>query len=144
MQTQVTGLVQGVYDFELRATDNNGGTGIDTVRITVNAAPYAIPSINAGNGQTITLPASTVSLTSVFSITGASFKSLQWSKTKTPAQQAKRVVWIGSSTLAGTGATTEDSAVVWRVGNYYTRIGVMSSWLNMAVGGSNIFHVLRV
>ena len=37
--TTVTGLVQGVYQFQLKVTDNNGATALDTVQITVNAAP---------------------------------------------------------------------------------------------------------
>ncbi|MBI5371560.1 MAG: hypothetical protein HZA79_05995 [Sphingobacteriales bacterium] len=35
LQTQVTGLVAGTYLFRLAATDNNGGTGADTVIILV-------------------------------------------------------------------------------------------------------------
>ena len=34
--TTATGLVQGTYEFSLRATDNRGATGSATVRITVN------------------------------------------------------------------------------------------------------------
>jgi hypothetical protein len=36
--TSVTGLVQGVYKFELKVTDNNGAAGKDTMQVTVNAA----------------------------------------------------------------------------------------------------------
>jgi hypothetical protein len=140
LQTSVTGLTQGIYDFELSVTDNDGGTGKDTVRITVNAGAYNIPITNASNGQTITFPASSVSVNATYTITGATLKNLRWSKTKVPGQQGKKVVWIGSSTLAGTGATTQDSAIVWRVGNYYSRMGLISSWVNLAVGGSNIYH----
>ena len=41
--TIVTGLTQGVYQFLLTVTDNNGATGSDTVQVTVNPAassPY--------------------------------------------------------------------------------------------------------
>jgi hypothetical protein len=34
----LTNLVEGTYVFQLQVTDNNGGTGTDTVQITVNAA----------------------------------------------------------------------------------------------------------
>ena len=60
--TTVTGLVQGVYQFELKVTDNNGATARDTMQVTVNAAPTSPPTANAGADQTITLPTNTVSL----------------------------------------------------------------------------------
>src|ERR1019366_3246245 len=34
--TSVTGMVQGVYQFQLKVTDNNGATDLDTLQITVN------------------------------------------------------------------------------------------------------------
>ena len=36
--TDITGLVQGVYQFQLQVTDNNGATATDVMSITVNAA----------------------------------------------------------------------------------------------------------
>ena len=36
--TDITGLVQGVYQFQLQVTDNNGATATDVISITVNAA----------------------------------------------------------------------------------------------------------
>jgi hypothetical protein len=41
--TDVSGLEQGVYEFELRVTDNNGAIGRDTVKVTVNAAANTPP-----------------------------------------------------------------------------------------------------
>ena len=53
--TSVTGLVLGVYKFELRVTDNNGAFGRDTMQVTVNPAAGNTPPIaNAGPDQTIT------------------------------------------------------------------------------------------
>lgn len=47
--TSVTGLTQGVYQFELRVTDNGGAFGRDTVQVTVNPAASNIPPVaNAG------------------------------------------------------------------------------------------------
>ena len=56
--TSVTGLVQGVYKFELKVTDNNGAAGFDTMQVTVNAAAIINlpPTANAGVDQTITEP----------------------------------------------------------------------------------------
>lgn len=137
-QTTVTNLAQGVYGFALRVTDNQGGIGRDTVLVTVSA--YSIPLTDASAAQTITHPVSSVTVTSAYTLAGASLKNIRWSKTKVPGHVSKKVVWIGSSTVAGTGATTQDSAVVWRVGNYYRNMGVMSSWLNLGVSGANVFQ----
>jgi hypothetical protein len=57
--TNVSGLIAGVYVFQLQATDNLGLSGTATVTITVNAQNFA-PVVSAGANQTITLPTSTV------------------------------------------------------------------------------------
>ncbi len=139
-QTGITNLVQGVYQFELLVTDNLGAIGKDTVSITVNTVTYGIPLIDASANQTIVSPASSASVTSSYTLRGATLKNLKWTKASVPNQSLKKVVWIGSSTLLGAGATTEDSAIVWRVGNHYTRMGIMSSWSNLGVSGANVFE----
>ena len=53
--TTVTGLIAGVYQYELTVTDNQGATGSDTVQITVIAGNIK-PKANAGPDQIITLP----------------------------------------------------------------------------------------
>ena len=60
--TTVSNLVQGVYVFELKVTDNNGASDMDTIRVTVNAeVKINIPPVaNAGNDKTIVLPVNTV------------------------------------------------------------------------------------
>ena len=57
VSTTVTGLIQGVYVFQLSV---NGGVSNSQVTVTVNAAPP--PTANAGTNQTITLPASSATL----------------------------------------------------------------------------------
>jgi hypothetical protein len=57
VSTTVTGLVQGTYVFQLSV---NGGVSSSQVTITVNPAPP--PTANAGSNQTISLPASSVTL----------------------------------------------------------------------------------
>jgi len=56
--TEVNNLVAGTYTFELTVTDNRGGTGSATVRVTVNPAVVAnaAPIAVAGNDQVISLP----------------------------------------------------------------------------------------
>lgn len=62
--TAINNLVQGVYIFQLKVTDNSGGTDTDTVQVTVNAAPANIlPVSNAGVDKAIQLPVNSVSLT---------------------------------------------------------------------------------
>lgn len=59
--TTVTGLSAGTYIFQLTATDNEGGQGIDQVTVTVLSANLP-PIANAGVDKSITLPTNTVQL----------------------------------------------------------------------------------
>ena len=45
LNTAVTGLVQGVYKFELKVTDDNGASTKDTVQVTVNPAAVTPPHV---------------------------------------------------------------------------------------------------
>ena len=60
--TDVTGLVQGTYQFQLTVTDNNGATATDVVLVTVNAAINISPNATAGTDQIIALPLNTITL----------------------------------------------------------------------------------
>jgi hypothetical protein len=57
-------LVQGIYQFELKVTDDKGASAKDTVQVTVNAASTTnLPPVAcAGQDQTITLPVNSVML----------------------------------------------------------------------------------
>ncbi len=88
LNTAVTGLVQGVYKFELKVTDNIGATASDTVQITVNpaAAPPNVPPVaNAGADQTITLPVNNVNLSGTASDSDGSLASFAWTKIAGPS-----------------------------------------------------------
>ena len=45
----VTGLTQGVYQFQLNATDNSAATTADTMQITVDASGNLLPAVNPAN-----------------------------------------------------------------------------------------------
>lgn len=60
----VKNLVQGVYQFELKVTDNGGLSSTDTIQIKVTdpSQPNRPPVANAGTDQTITLPTNSITL----------------------------------------------------------------------------------
>src|SRR5450759_4926064 len=96
--TSVTGMVKGVYKFELKVTDNNGPTGRDTMQVTVNAAGNISPTANAGADQSITLPTSTVTLSGSGTDADGSISSYNWTKISGPS--------TGTITNANSAATT--------------------------------------
>jgi Domain of unknown function (DUF4082)/Bacterial Ig domain/Secretion system C-terminal sorting domain len=77
VSTTVTGLIQGVYVFQLSI---NSGASTSQVTVTVNPAPP--PAANAGSNQTIMLPASSVTLDGSGS-TG-SISSYAWTRVSGP------------------------------------------------------------
>ncbi len=87
LQTAVTNLVQGVYQFEFRVTDNAGGVGKATVTVTVNAAPVNQPPVaNAGSNIAITLPTNSVSLAGSGTDADGTIVGYNWTKISGPAQ----------------------------------------------------------
>lgn len=126
-QTTVSGLVQGIYLFELKVTDNKGATGKDTVKITVNAQPVNLPPVaNAGADQTITLPTSTVTLTGSGTDPDGTVVSYLWTKIGgsnctivTPGAAQTQVKNLGQGNYSfelkvtdNKGATGKDTVVV--------------------------------
>lgn len=101
-QTLVSNLVQGVYRFELRVTDNLGAIGRDTVQVTVNSNnPNEIPVANAGSDQTITLPESSTNLDGSASFDpDGTVLTYQWSFITGPTQPV-----IGTPNLAQTSVS---------------------------------------
>ena len=83
--TSVTGLIQGIYKFELKVTDNSGATARDTMQVTVNPHPNQAPVPNAGLDQTITLPVNTVTLSGSGSDGDGTIVSYVWTKISGPA-----------------------------------------------------------
>lgn len=53
VQTQVTNLVQGIYQFELKVTDAGGLFDKDTVQLIVNTQPTTLPACDNSNRPTM-------------------------------------------------------------------------------------------
>ena len=68
----LSGLVEGVYTFELTVTDNRGASTVAQVKVTVlKAAPNELPVADAGVDQTITLPVSNTKSTASVKLDGS-------------------------------------------------------------------------
>jgi hypothetical protein len=84
----VNGLVQGVYQFELTATDNSNGTGKSTIQVTVNAAPNQSPAANAGSDLQISMPTDTATLAGAGTDPDGTIASYKWAKISGPVQSS--------------------------------------------------------
>jgi hypothetical protein len=86
-QTVINNLVQGVYEFELRAVDNAGASGVDRVTVTVDPAalPNQAPHANAGAHLNITLPQNSVNLSGSGTDIDGFIQTYKWSKIEGPA-----------------------------------------------------------
>lgn len=82
--TTITGLVQGVYQFQLTVTDNLGATATDVMQVTVNAGANTAPTANAGSDKAITLPTSTTTLTGSGSDADGSITKYNWTVVSGP------------------------------------------------------------
>lgn len=83
--TNISGLVQGVYQFELKVTDDKGAVGKDTVQIIVKADANIPPTASAGSDKTITLPTNTVSLSGSGTDKDGTIVSYSWTKISGPS-----------------------------------------------------------
>ncbi len=87
-QTTVTNLVAGVYSFELKAVDNEGGSDKDTVIVLVNAClplPNIPPAALAGNDTTNTLPKDSITLSGNGTDLDGTIAHYNWSKISGPS-----------------------------------------------------------
>ncbi len=83
-----SGLLQGVYAYQLTVTDNAGGIAKDTVLVTVSTAiPPAniLPIANAGSDIYITLPVNTTTLAGSGTDADGTIASYNWVKITGPA-----------------------------------------------------------
>ena len=99
--SNVSGLVEGVYLFELTVTDDKGAVGKDTVQITVNAAANIPPTANAGGDKTITLPTNSVSLSGNGTDADGTISSYSWTKISGPSAFSIKNASSPTSEVAG-------------------------------------------
>ncbi len=102
-QTTVTGLVQGVYIFQLKVTDNSGVTATDQTQVTVNPAVVVpgTPSANAGSDQTITLPTNSVSLSGSGAETNGTIVGYAWTQVSGPSTATITTSGQAQTTVTG-------------------------------------------
>jgi Right handed beta helix region/Secretion system C-terminal sorting domain len=85
--TVVNGMVQGIYQYKLTVTDNEGLIGVDTLLVTVLPAPpppNQPPTANAGNDQTITLPNTSINMDGLGYDTDGTIAAYKWTKISGP------------------------------------------------------------
>src|SRR5690606_30267671 len=82
--TNVSGLIQGVYEFEFTVTDNKGASAKSTVKVTVNPAANIPPTANAGTDKSITLPTNNVTLSGIGTDEDGTITSYKWIKISGP------------------------------------------------------------
>jgi hypothetical protein len=110
--TTITGLVQGVYQFRVVVTDNNGLTGTDTVQVTVNAAANLAPTVDAGANRSLTLPTNSLNVTATAADSDGNIASFLWVK----------VTGTGGTIVSPTSASTNITGLV--AGTYLFRVTV--------------------
>lgn len=98
--TSVTGLLAGIYKFELKVTDNNGATDTDTMQVIV-FAPNIPPVANAGLDQSITLPTNTANLIGSGSDVDGTITAYRWTKISGPAAGTITNAAAASTTVTG-------------------------------------------
>jgi predicted esterase len=85
-QTQITGLADGNYTFEIQITDIQTGSRTDTIAIAVNLANNVPPVITTTGNKSITLPTNSVAIGGTVSDADGTIAQVQWVKVSGPSQ----------------------------------------------------------
>ncbi len=80
----ISNLVEGIYQFTVTATDDDGATSSDQVNVTVFPEQNDAPDANAGNDITITLPTNTATLLGSGSDSDGTVENYSWTQVTGP------------------------------------------------------------
>ena len=140
--TNITGMIAGTYYYRLTIKDNAVLTSTDDVMITVNSATGTSTNLSIASTSATIATGTVAALTS--SSTNSNIVSTTWTKLANPAVTPKKIVFIGSSTTAGYGLGSRDSAYAQLVLRYYGAMGMLSDtvWnnVNLAQTGTDLFE----
>ena len=101
-KTGLSNLAEGVYQFELKVTDNSGATAKDTISVTVNATSNQPPVADAGKKQTISLPVNSATLNgNASSDKDGNIATYKWSEISGPTSAS-----VETAGLVSTNVTT--------------------------------------
>ena len=82
---KLNNLLEGTYVFRLTVSDDNGATASSDVKVTVEPEPEnQIPTVNAGEDKTLTLPTNFISLNGTGEDSDGVIVSYHWSKVSGP------------------------------------------------------------
>src|SRR6185312_16690378 len=90
--SKVSGLVEGVYQFELKVTDNKGAVGTDTMQLTVNknnvnvTIPNVAPTVDAGNDTTALSPVNSIVLNGTANDSDGKITGYFWTQLSGPSE----------------------------------------------------------
>ncbi|VGO17556.1 hypothetical protein PDESU_06153 [Pontiella desulfatans] len=116
-----SGLVKGDYLFKLTATDNDGGTGSDSIRISVlDPADLQDPTADGGPNKTIQLPVGQIVFNG--SADDDSHYSIVWTQVSGPL----------TASLGGQGTTSLTASGLSQQGDYVFQIEVTDIQGNVA------------
>jgi hypothetical protein len=108
----LSNLEEGTYVFRLTVRDDKGAIATDDVSVFVTTGTNALPTVNAGEDKTITLPTNSVTLTGTASDPDGSIVSYAWTK-----------VAGGAATLSGASTATLKASGL-EAGTYTFRLTV--------------------
>ena len=137
-QTMTTGLEQGVYQFELVVTDDDGFLNKDTMQVTVLSSTNQPPVANAGADQTIVLPVNSIELDgSASSDPDNNISSYAWTNISGPGPNT--IVSISSVKTEVTGLVAGTYLFELRVTDAegLFSLDTMQVIVSATVGGSN-------
>lgn len=101
LSTTFTGLLPGIYKFELKATDNQGAITRDTMQVTVNADPNLPPTANAGADSTITLPVTQTTVIGSGTDADGTIAGYLWTKVSGPSVGVITSTTSATTTITG-------------------------------------------